>query len=148
MSDKVDILKLLQQQREYQQTQYWSHFSKLLLINLILLALPHFINKTIVTTAFLHWSPIMPIVLSVFAFFGLKGELARLHYTTLRVTALFESISDALNERDEYIELFTRIPPLKATNRWYSENFGLILFVLIVACSIFELFNYDWIFAI
>ncbi|MDR3164418.1 MAG: hypothetical protein LBU13_02470 [Synergistaceae bacterium] len=145
LSEVIDVLKILQQQREYQQTQYWGHYIKLFAINLILIALPHFINKDIVTDSFLHYSPLIPIILSTFAIFGLKGELARLHYTMLRVFVIEESLSEAFNEDDKKVDIFTNFSLLRNTNRWYAENYGLILFVLIALCGVVELILYDWI---
>jgi hypothetical protein len=145
-SEILQMLSLLLEQSRFQQAQYWNHFGKLLVLILILVALPQFIRAGMLREEFLKLFPLIPMFFSVFAFFGLKGEEARLHYINMKISALEESLSIAYSESDSLVAIFTSIPLLKKTNRYYPENYGLILFVLTFIGGIAELIFYNNIF--
>jgi len=138
--ERLSILEILITSRNTHREQYWNHFVKTLVFVLVLLSLPYYLyEKEVVHAVFLSYFPIAPMLLSAFSIFAFKSEVARMHYLTMRVSSILESLSDAYSEEENMIEMFSEYWPFRKTNRYYFENYGILLLVITFIFSVAEL---------
>ena len=94
ISEKIEIIKLLNEDFRYRHTNYWSIFHKSMIAILGLISLPYMLYAIIDNVIILSLFPFLSLIISIFSIILLESEAVRMNASRVQMNNLLSSLSD------------------------------------------------------